>query len=183
MSRPTDQPAWRALTVRSRHEKLVAQHLRSRGLEEFLPTYRSKRTWSDRIATVEVPLFPGYVFCRFPENQRLLAVSIPGVASVVGFGGEDAAVEVEEIDAIRQIVSSGFSVQPYPYVRAGQTVRICAGPLAGLQGTVLREKGLWRVVVNVELLHRSVAAEIGREAVLAVSNIPPSVPAGVALTN
>src|SRR5690242_19863375 len=126
MSRHADQPVWRALTVRSRHEKIVAQHLRSRGLEEFLPLYQSRRSWSDRTATVEVPLFPGYVFCRFPDAQRLLAVSVPGVASVVGFGGGDATVETEEIDSIRQMVSSGVPLEPCSYVLAGHKVRIHA---------------------------------------------------------
>jgi transcription antitermination factor NusG len=173
---------WRALTVRSRHEKIVSQQLRNRGLEEFLPLYRSKRSWSDRMATVDLPLFPGYVFCRFPDAQRLLAVSTPGVATVVGFGGQDAPVATEEVDSIRQMLSSGLAVEPCSYVRAGQSVQISAGPLAGLRGTVIREKGLWRVIVNVELLHRSVAAEIGREDVQAVESIPLASPAQVALT-
>lgn len=182
MSTSTDQSVWRALRVRSRHEKMVAQHLRDRGLEEFLPLYSSKRMWSDRNPTVEMPLFPGYVFCRFSNTLRLLCISTPGVASVVGFGGEDASVDPGEIESIRQMIASGLPLEPRSYVRPGQSVQIQAGPLAGLRGTVIREKGLWRVVVNVELLHRSVAAEIGREAVQALSNVPQLAPARVAMS-
>ena len=165
MSKHPDQPAWRALTVKPRHEKFVSQNLRNRGLEEFLPLHASKRSWSDRSAIVDLPLFPGYIFCQLSAAHRLLALSTPGVTSIIGFGGEDASIEAEEIDQVRTILSSGLPVEPWAYVKAGHRVEIHNGPLAGLQGTVVRERGLWRLVVNVELLQRSVAAEIGRESV------------------
>lgn len=175
-----DQPLWRAMKVKSRHEKLVAQSLRGRGLEEFLPLHVSKRQWSDRSKVVEMPLFPGYVFCRVPYTHRLLAVSTPGVTSIVGFAGEDAAVPEEEIQSIRQMLASGLPLQPCSYARTGHIVEIQVGPLAGLRGEVIREKGLWRLVVNVALLQRSVAAELGREMVEVVGNRPEVLAGAVA---
>ena len=170
MSKNGGQPAWHALTVRSRHEKVAAQNLRGRGLEEFLPLYRSKRAWSDRTKVIDSPLFPGYVFCRFPEAHRLLVVSSPGVTSIVGFGGQDAVVEEHEIESVRRMLGAGLTVEPWPYVRAGHTVEINSGPLSGLRGEVVREKGLWRVIVNVDLLQRSVSAELDRDMVQAVTS-------------
>jgi len=160
--------AWRALTVKSRHEKVAAQSLRGRGLEEFLPLYTSRRQWSDRSVTVEMPLFPGYVFCRVSQQQRVQALTAPGVGSIVGFGGKDATVEDHEIENVRRMLNSGRPVEPWPYVRVGHVVEIQAGPLSGLRGEVVREKGIWRLIVNVELLQRSVAAELGREMVQVV---------------
>jgi transcription antitermination factor NusG len=122
--------------------------------------------------TVEMPLFPGYIFCRVPQEQRLRALSAPGVASIVGFGGKDATVEEHEIEAVRRLLQSGAHIEPWPYVRAGHVVEIQAGPLSGMRGEVVREKGLWRLIVNVELLQRSVAAELGREMVKAVEARP-----------
>src|SRR5438876_2799562 len=77
---------WYALQVRPRFEKVVALHLQHKGYEEYLPVYRSRRRWSDRIQEVEFPLFPGYIFCKFDVRQRLPILVIPGVMSVVGIG-------------------------------------------------------------------------------------------------
>ena len=169
MSTHSDQPAWRALTVKSRHEKSVAQNLRGRGVEEFLPLYASKRAWSDRSVIVDMPLFPGYVFCRFQEAERMRVLSTPGVAAIVGFGGRDAVVDDEQLLSVQRMLASGVPIQPWPYVQPGHIVEIHAGPLSGLRGEVVREKGLWRLIVNVQLLHRSVAAELGREMVQSVA--------------
>ena len=153
---------WLALTVRPRHEKAAAGNLRLRGLEEYLPLYPARRRWSDRVTMVELPLFPGYVFCRFDYRSRQQVLNTPGVTSVVGFGKEDAPVDASDIDAIRRILSSGLPVEPRSYLEAGDAVRIERGPLSGIQGTLVREKSAWRVVVNVELLQRSVAVEVDR---------------------
>ncbi len=155
--------AWYALTVKPRHEKAAAQHLAGKQLETFLPLYRSLRRWSDRKKIVELCLFPGYVFCRFGHEAKLEVLKVPSVTSIVGFGGQPAPVPDEEIQAIQVIVASGRRAGPWPYLSAGRRVRIERGPLAGLEGILVREKDAWRVVVSVELLRRSVAVEIDRE--------------------
>jgi len=134
-----------------------------RELQGFLPLYRVRRAWSDRTQTVEVPLFPGYVFCRFNYKQRLDVLNTPGVRSIVGFGATDIPVEDDAVEALQTLVASGRPMEPQPRILAGEKVRISRGPLEGVRGTLLREQGAWRVVVNVELLNRSVAVEIDRE--------------------
>ncbi len=155
--------AWYALTVRPRHERIAAQNLRTRGFQEFLPVYRARRQWSDRIKELEVQLFPGYVFCRFGYASRLAVRTTPGVIAVVGFGKTPCPVPEEEVASIQAIVASGLRAQPWPYLRAGQKVRIEEGCLAGVEGVVVRDKDAWRVVVSVEILQRSVAVEIDRQ--------------------
>jgi transcription antitermination factor NusG len=157
--------SWFALTVKPRHEKTASQNLRLRGLEEFLPLQRVRRSWSDRKQVVDFPLFPGYVFCRFSYRERMQALNTPGVRSIVGFGATDIALNDSEIESIQTLLSSGLPVSPWPYLRAGETVVIEGGALSGVRGTVIREKNSWRVVVNVELLQRSVAVEIDRDLV------------------
>ena len=159
----TRQHRWFALTVRPRHEKTVAQSLRHRGLEDFLPLYSARRRWSDRSKAVEFPLFPGYVFCRFDYERRFPVLVTPGVTSIVGFANVPTPVSEDEIVAVRTILASGFPAQPWPIVRVGQSIRIEHGSLAGLQGTLVREKGSLRVVVSLELLQRAVAVEIDRD--------------------
>ncbi len=159
---------WFAVTVKPRHEKAVARALESKGLESFLPLYRSRRRWSDRMKDIDLPLFPGYVFCRFPRADRARVLATPGAGSVVGFGGRPADIPEVEVESVRTLTASGMVVGPCPYLQAGERVRIEAGPLAGVEGVVTQIKDAWRVVVSVELLQRSVAAEVEREAVARV---------------
>ena len=159
---------WFALTARPRHEKAVAQILHNKGLEPFLPLYRARRQWTDRVKPVDLPLFPGYVFCRFAYTSRLPVLTTPGVTSVVGFGNVPAPVSDAEISRIQTILASGLPAQPWPYLRVGQLARIERGSLAGLEGVLLREKDSLRVVVSIELLRRAVAVEIDRDMICAV---------------
>jgi transcription antitermination factor NusG len=160
---------WYALTVKPNHEKTTAQALESKGLESFLPLYRARRRWSDRIKELDLPLFAGYVFCRFMGGERARVLTTPGVTSVVGFGNQPAPVAEEEIEAVRAMIASGLPVGPWPYLRVGERVRIEAGPLCGLEGILTQVKDVWRVVVSVELLQRSVAAEVDRDVVSIVN--------------
>jgi len=125
-----------------------------------LPTYRARRRWSDRIKELELPLFPGYIFCRFDPQYRLPILKTPGFVSIVGIAKQPVAIDESELAAIRTLVSSGLSHQPWPYVRIGQRVRIECGPLGGLEGILQNIKGRQRIVVSVSLLQRSVAVEI-----------------------
>ncbi len=165
---PTGRSAWFALSVRPRHEQTIAEHLRLKGLEPFAPSYREPRRWSDRVRQVEVNLFPGYVFCKLAYENRLEVLNIPSVTSIVGFGRQAAPVPEEEIDTIRTALGSGMPVRPWPYLKAGQKVRIEEGALAGVEGTLAREKDACRVIINIELLQRSIAVEIDRELLRAV---------------
>ena len=95
---------WYALRVRSRHEDIAVTHMHARGYESFLPKYNCKRRWSDRVKEGELPLFPGYVFCKFDPLNRFPVVSIPGVVHVVGIGKMPVPVEESEIEGIKTAV-------------------------------------------------------------------------------
>lgn len=151
---------WFALRVRSRIEKAIAAHLDRAGYEWFLPTYFCRRRWSDRLKEVELPLFPGYLFCRFDPQRRLPILMMPGVMYVVGAGKNPVAVQDAEILALEKVVRSGLPTQPWPFARVGQPVRIEYGPLSGLEGTLSTVKGRHRIVVSVTILQRSVGVEI-----------------------
>lgn len=163
---------WFALQVRSRSEDVVATFLRGKGYEWFLPTYRCRRRWSDRIKELELPLFPGYLFCRFDPQHRLPILKTPGLISIVGIAKNPIPVDESEITALRSLVSSGLPRQPWPYLQTGQRVRIDYGALCGLEGILLDFKGRHRVVLSVTLLQRSVAAEIDIAWVTPISPAP-----------
>lgn len=151
---------WYAVQVRPRHEKLVASALLSKGFEGFLPLYRCKHRWSDRIKEVDLPLFSGYLFCRLDITRRLPILVTPGVIRFVGIGKIPMPVDEREIAAIIAIVSAGLQAEPHPYIHIGQRVRIDRGTLSGVEGIVQLTKKPARLIVSVSLLQRSVAVEI-----------------------
>ena len=140
----------------------MAQH---RGFEAFLPLYQCRRRWSDRFKLVELPLFPGYVFCRLDPQYRLHLLTIPGALHLVGFGRVPVPIDDVEINAIQVLVRSGVAAEPWPFLDAGQRVRLEDGPLAGLEGIFVEVRKQQKVVVSVSLLMRSVAVEISRDCV------------------
>jgi transcription antitermination factor NusG len=153
---------WLALTIRPQHERAVHDGLRQKGLESFLPMYWTTRRWSDRVKRLQLPLFPGYVFCRFDFARRLPVLQTPGVRSVVSFGSEVVPIPDTDLERIQQMIDTGFPVEPLPYLQAGQRVRVNQGPLAGLEGTLSEVRNRWRVVVGLDLLQRSVAVQLDR---------------------
>lgn len=167
---------WYALHVKARSERVVASIARNKGYEEFLPMCCARRRWSDRMKTLEVPLFPGYVFCRLDAQRRLPLLTIPGVMGIVGMGKTPAPVDEGEIASIQAIVRSGFWAEPYPFLNHGQTVRLDYGPLAGMEGVYLEGRKQDRIVVSVSLLQRSVAIEIDRDWVTPVRSVAARLP-------
>ena len=153
---------WYALKIRPRLEWVVAANLTAKGYDLLLPTYKTKRRWSDRIKTLELPLFPGYLFCQFDVTTRLPILQTPGVCSIVGIGKCPEPINEAEIDAIRTVVGSGVAYQPHPYLSVGQQVQVEHGALTGLVGIVTQVKSDFRLIISVHLLMRSVSVEIDR---------------------
>ena len=154
---------WYAIKVRSQHEDVVARHLRVRGLESFLPLYRQQHRWSDRFKEIDLPLFPGYVFCQFDPKNRLPVLTVPGVVHIVGAGKNPVPIDETEMDAVRAAVKSGVPRQPWPFLEIGQRVRIEYGPLCGIEGILLGFRGNRRLVLSISLLQRSVAVQINED--------------------
>ena len=138
----------------------MSLHLHERGLEEFNPSYLVERQWSDRIRRILRPLFPGYVFCRININDRMPALTVPGVVGLVGIGKKPVSIPETEVEWIRTMVRSGLAVSPWPFLKEGDPVLIERGPLSGLEGLLLKVKRKSRIVVSIDLLQRSVSAEI-----------------------
>jgi transcription antitermination factor NusG len=153
------EPNWYAAYTSANHEKRVAEQLGVREVEHFLPTYSSVRRWKDRRVTLELPLFPGYLFVKLALRDRLRALQVPGVARLVGFNGLPCALPASEIEALKTGLADGISAEPHPFLTVGRRVRMKRGPLAGMQGILLRRKGKFRVVISIELIHRAVAVD------------------------
>lgn len=151
---------WFALYTASNHEKKIEQLLRIKKIETFLPLYTATRRWKNRTtAKVQLPLFPCYVFVKIARKESIRVLEIPMVHSIVGNAREALALPDDEIAALR----SGLhlrQVDPYPYVKTGARARIRSGPLAGLEGVVVRKDARLRVVLSIDLIMKSVAVQV-----------------------
>jgi transcription antitermination factor NusG len=153
-------PCWYAAYTRANHERRVAEQLAERGVENFLPQYESVRKWKDRKVTLQMPLFPGYVFVHLAVVNRLRVLEVPGVASLVSCAGRPVAVPEEEFVRIREFLRRGLRAEPHPYLKAGRRVRVRSGPMEGLEGIVVRRKNRSRLVVVLEVIQRAMAVEV-----------------------
>jgi transcription antitermination factor NusG len=151
---------WYALYSCANHEKSVASQLQVRGFEHFLPLYSSLRRWKDRRVSLDLPLFPGYVFVRVALHERWHVLQTPGVVHLVGFGGKPCSLPETEIVGLRNGILSGLKVEPHARLSNGTRVRIERGPLKGVQGILVRNKNTCRVVLSLNLIGRSAAVEV-----------------------
>jgi len=151
---------WHALYTRHQHENVVAQALSGKGFEVFLPQYRTVHRWKDRQKELLLPLFPNYVFIRGGLDRMLNIVTTPGVHSLISWGGRPADIPSEEIEAVRRLVESPLQVEPHPFLKCGDLVRIKSGPLEGIEGILVRKTRGFRLVLSVEMLSKSAAVEV-----------------------
>lgn len=152
---------WFALRVKSRHEKVVDASAAGKGYVSFLPTYRHRHRSGGRVQETDLPICPGYVFCRFDPMDRLALLKIPGVFHVVSCGRNPVQVEETQLEHMRIAAQSGVG-RPWPYLSAGTRVRIVESALQGIEGILVSARGKDRLVVSIDLLQRSVAVEIDR---------------------
>ncbi len=157
----TPGPRWFAVYTSPRHEKRVSEYLLQREIEHYLPLYQVRRKWRNGATeTLDLPLFPGYLFVRIDRSERVGVLEAPGVLWFVGgTGGKPASLPETEINALR----SGLSLrhaEPHPLLTVGQRARILSGPLAGMEGVVVRQKNSLRVVLTMDMILQSVSVEV-----------------------
>jgi transcription antitermination factor NusG len=171
---------WCAVYTRHQHEKSIGEMLKAKGFEVFLPLYESTRRWKDRRKILSLPLFPCYVFVRGAHERRLQVLTTPGVHMIISRGERIATVPEAEIEAIRRTVEGQFCLEPHPFLRCGERVRVVRGSLEGVEGVLTRKKNLYRLVLSVEMLAQSVAVEIDALDVVPVvqRNVVAVYPAG-----
>jgi transcription antitermination factor NusG len=151
---------WFALSVNVRHEKVVSQLLVNKGFETFLPLHTRRHQYDRRVRKFELPLFPGYLFCRVNPTTRLPVLTTPGVLRMIGAGRVPIPLEDNEIISLQRVANAGIPMSPHPFWQCGQRGRVTIGPLTGIEGTVVGTKQSLRLVLSVTLLQRSVLLEI-----------------------
>lgn len=151
---------WYAFRVKPRHEKTVALQLKEKQEECFLPVIRQERQWAKRLAHVDLPLIPGYIFCRSERFRFLPILTTPGVLGVIRAGNSPVPIPHEEIRALERAIKASVQMEPCPFVELGQKVQIRTGPLAGINGMVTELRKAKQLVLSVNLLRRSVLVHV-----------------------
>src|SRR5215472_7480358 len=147
---------WYALTVKPRFEKASAAALQMKGYDTFLPLYKKRHSYGGRSREFDLPLFPGYLFCRFNPWARLPILTTPGINQILGNGSGPKPVPDVEVASLKTALQANVNVQPFPYPPEGHKVRITKGALAGIEGTIVMVKDGMRLVLSINLLQRSV---------------------------
>lgn len=156
----TAEQHWYAAYTFSHHERRVAAELERRSVNSYLPVYHSVRHWKDRRVKLALPLFPGYVFVRVALCDKLRVLQVPGVANLVSFGGVPAALPDDQIEILRAGLTAQLQAEPNPYLTVGRRVTVKSGPLAGMQGIIVRKKNSTRLVISFDLIMRSLSVEV-----------------------
>ena len=160
MSDSESESLWYAVRTRSRHEKLVRDQLDKQGIEPLLPTVKRLSQWQDRKKEVEVPLFSGYCFVRFSQQEKLPVQKVAGVVEIIGSGSRPEPIPDEEINALKTLMTSVLPYDPHPYLHEGMAVEVVRGPLQGVHGILLRKEKRHRLIIGVRLIQQAAAVEI-----------------------
>jgi transcription antitermination factor NusG len=167
--------SWYALYTRHQHEKAVSHILTNKGFKTFLPLYNVRRRWKDRNMALTLPLFPCYVFLQGDLERRIDVLMTPGVHRFVEVAGQAASISEDEIRMIEEAIKRNVLIEPYPFLRCGDWVRVRSGPLEGFEGILVRKKNAFRLVLSVELLGKAAAVEVDVSTVEAIVKAPSSV--------
>ncbi len=154
--------AWYAVYCRPNFEFVVGEQLRQSGLDTYVPVFRTTRQWSDRRKSIASPVFPGYVLARFLNTAaaRTDILSKFGVVRILGSTSGIEPIPNAQVDAVRQMLDKRLRCEGHPLIRDGCRVRVKRGSLKGLEGLMVKFRNKSRLVVSIDLLGRSISAEI-----------------------
>ena len=160
MTQEIEDLGWNVLRTRSRQENVVVGSLSQKQITAFLPKLPLARRWKGRPKVVEFPLFPGYVFVK-PRLDQFLALNyIPGSCGLLMDRNRPGLVRTREMESIRILLGTDLPLDRHPSLLPGTTVRVMVGPLAGVQGELVRLKNQHRLVINAQILGQAVSVEV-----------------------
>jgi transcription termination/antitermination protein NusG len=177
LSESESRAHWYAVSTKSRQEKAAANTLQALGVRHFLPLRLQNRQWSDRVQAVSVPLFPGYLFVHVDlwSPVKLEVLKVPGIARFIGDRMGPSPIPVSEIESIQGLMNSGVEFDSHPFLKEGDRVRVVRGALAGIEGILVRVGSRSRMVISIEIIHRSLAITVSERDVELLTAMPEKV--------
>lgn len=149
---------WWVLRTRGRQEKAVAAALRSLGIAHFLPLVTARRYRGGRMSSVDLPLFPGYVFLHGDRDSTFEIDRTRRIASILEV--DDQLALHRELDSLRRAIELDAGFDPYPYLVHGGWAEVKSGPYQGVQGRIDREAAPNKLILQIDLLQSAMAIEI-----------------------
>lgn len=149
---PDGDCSWWVLHAKPRQEKSLARHLYSAGVAYYLPTVARRTRIRGRVMTSHLPLFTGYVFLHANASGRIAALASDRVANCIAV--HDQSRIWHDLRQVEQLLSSGVPVTPEERLAVGSAVEITTGPLAGLNGVIVRTASGRRFVVRVDFIQQ-----------------------------
>jgi transcription antitermination factor NusG len=149
---------WWVVHTKPRQEKALAGDLTRLGVVHFLPLVSVRRKTAGRVIQRYLPLFPSYLFFCGRENERYATLTTHRVANMIAVSDQEQLRR--DLHQIHTVVCSQEPVDLYPAIQQGKRCRVIQGPLAGLEGVVLRRRDVCRVYVGVQVLGQSAEMEI-----------------------
>jgi transcription antitermination factor NusG len=159
------ETSWFAVWTRSRQEKVASAMLGKLGVQHYLPLKSEVRQWSDRKQTVHVPLFRGYLFVHMnpTRDSRLQVLKISGIAGFVGDSTGPLPIPNQQIEDVRRVLAGEVECTVLPLLEEGDRVRVVRGPLAGVEGRLLQGNSTSRLLISIEMIHKTLAVRVLRQ--------------------
>lgn len=163
MKKGVGDKKWYLIRTNSKAEKKCCESLQLKGFEVYLPLQKVQRKWSDRIKTIEEPIFKGYLFVFTNVNERYEILNTPNVFQFVHFNGELAVVSKEEIKGLKNALSKDISIEIIEeQIEVGEEVIITSGPFSGLFAKLVGVKNKYKLQIAIEAIGKAILIEIGR---------------------
>jgi len=160
------QMSWYGLYTRCCHEQRIYDQLLAKSFHAFFPTVEVWSRRRDRRKKIQRPLFPGYVFVNSPMDRyhQIEILSIRGIVRILNNGeGEPVPIPDEQIESVKQLLESRVPFRYHPYLKEGDRVRIISGPMAGVEGIVVRSLKEARLVIAVDHVNQALSVHIDEE--------------------
>ncbi len=156
---------WYVLHTRSRHESVAAEGLLKKSMVVFLPKIRVRSQRRDRKATIQIPLFPGYLFVKtdLHPHTHLEIVKTAGVVRLIGSTHGPVPVAEDTIESLKIMIAANMPIATGHKLQQGDRVLVVNGPFAGVSGTFVRYRGQGRVVVNIEALGQTAGVDVNED--------------------
>lgn len=155
---------WFVMYTAPRAEKKVAQRLREKGTEVYLPLIEEVRQWSDRKKKIERPLFNGYLFVKTTKEKLWEALQVSGAVKFVNFSGEHATIQQKELDTIKRIIETGVAVQvDSEPIGSGEKVRILGGALEGFEGECVQKSNQDYFIIRIPSINQNILVNVPRK--------------------
>jgi transcription antitermination factor NusG len=153
-------PRWHVVYTKPKSERKVATSISNMGLESYLPLQKVIRQWSDRKKSIEMPLFPNYVFVKVDSETRVRLYSINELIRFVSIERRPVIVRENEIQTLKKVLNEGNEVSNEEYFQNGMKVRIKHGQFEGLEGVIIKKSSSTRILLRIDGLMKAYSFNI-----------------------